>query len=966
MRQKTVFAVLALAAGRPVSCSELIAALWSDRPPVHTANLVQTYVMRLRQVLDPGRAHRQPSTVIPRAGDGYALHISAEYVDTLRFGQLVAAARAARRDHDHPRVTQLAEDALKVFDTAPLADIPLLGDHPRVVSLTNERCSIAAWLAESALHQGRPGDALTAIEEAAAARPLDETIHAWLIRLYHATGRQADALATYERIRHRLADELGIDPTPQLQATHRTVLSNDPTLSPVELTGTAESSPQPAPGATAPATRASPRGLPRDLTDFTGRDHALNRLLDAIPILGQPAAAPFVLTIDGMPGVGKTTLAIRLAHLVADRCPDAHLYLDLLGHSAHSPLDTAAALDALLRQLGVPGDRIPDQVDDRITRWRTELAARRTLLLLDNAATSDQIVPLLPAEPGCITLITSRRRLVGLDGALPFSLDVFTTAEALALQQRIAGSRVQAEPHAAEDVVRRCGHLPLAIRLAAARLAHRPGWSVLDLAQRLRNPQTPLRALAIQGRTIEAAFALSYDQLTPDAQLLFRRLGLHPGPDLTESAAAALADLDLDHADEVLTELVDAHLVQERVAGRYQLHDLLREYAHQLVAADPPTDRHTATSRLLDFYLYTSAIAAGFLDPHHTLPFDYDLGPAPRQTQPPADQAAATAWFATERVNLLAAIQLAADQGHHWHTWRLTRAAWRDLYYHGYDDDCLHTHRLAIEAAERAGEPHGVAVSHNDVAAMHYRRGRWNQALHHLDQAITIRVELGDRAPLATSLTNKANVLQRSGRYQEAIHTHQEALTLKLALPEFDKRLLFGTYTDLGQTYVFAGDHAAAEKIYRQHQELTDQLDSDQQRTVGTFHLGELRLQQGRTAEAMELLSAALRNDTHTAATDPYLQAETVRLLGTAHRGLGQLQDALRCHQQAVTMMQDNATLFGECDARIELAATLHALADTPGSLDQYRTAFDIATRLNLARQIAQAADGIHALVGIE
>jgi DNA-binding SARP family transcriptional activator len=954
--------VLALAAGRPVSRDELIVALWAGQPPTGAVNVIQTHIKHLRHSLDPARAAHQASTVLPRTGDGYALRMDSGDIDVGRFRHLLSAARLARLDGNHDRVASMAGEALTISRSRAAADIPLLIDHPGIATVAEERGMAAVWFAEAAIGRGMASEAVAAIEEAAAARALDESTHAWLIRVYYAVGRRADALAAYGRIRRRLAEDLGLDPAPQLRALQEAVLRDDPAL------GCTQATPQAGPpsrlpaGAPAQTSDARPRCLPRDLVDFTGRAEILRRLLDAIPAEGQPVAAPVILAIDGMPGVGKTALAVHAARLVADRYPAAQLHLDLLGHSTHAPLDTAGALDTLLRQLGVPGEHIPDRLEDRIARWRSELAGRRTLLLLDNAATMEQIAALLPADPDCLTLVTSRRRLAGLDGAQPFSLEPFTSEEAVALQERIVGARVRTHPHAAQEVALCCGHLALAIRLAAARLAHRPGWSVPDLAARLRRARTPLRELALQGRTVEAAFALSYQQLSTAAQRLFRLLSVQPGPDIDLAAAAAVADLELDDADNLLTDLVDGHLVEEQVAGRYRLHDLLRDYAHDLFSIqESAPERQAATGRLLDLYLHTAVAAAGFLDFFAGQPFDYELAEAPRQACPPTSLGAALAWLDTERRNLVAVIQLAAEEGWHRHVWRLTRATWRDLYNHGYDDACIETHRLAIEAAHRSGEPHGVAVSHNDIAAMHFRRGRLDEALRHVDQAIAIRGELGDWALQATSLINRGFVLHHGGRYHEAIDAMHTALQLRLEHCGDNGEEILTSYAEIGKVYAYMGNYAAAETNLRRHLALAEIHDSDYLRLRYYAQLGDLRVRQGRYAEAVELNSHA-RHLWSTDA-DPPNRADTILRLGAAYRGLGRIHDALRCHQEALTIMEESRSIFGECDARIELGITLHASGDPSGALREYRQALSITEQLDLKLQTAQAMDGIAAVL---
>jgi DNA-binding SARP family transcriptional activator len=934
----TVLAALLVDVGRPVSPETLLERVW-DEPSEGARRSLHAHITRLRQVLRNG----SESLGLVRRSGGYLLSAAPDRVDLHRFRQLTGVARDPQRS-DEERASLLRQ-ALGLWRGTPLADVSGNWANRVREGLLRQRLDAALTLADIELRLERHLDVIELARDLLIEYPLAEPLHAALMRALTAAGREAEALDSYPALRARLRDQLGVEPGAQLQKLHQSILRREPP--PATTAKPPISSP----------TGARPRCLPRDLADFTGRESVLRQLLDAVPTEGQAATAPMILAIDGMPGVGKTTLAVHLAHLVADRYPDAHLHVDLLGHSTQAPLDPAAALDALLRQLGVRGERIPERIDERINLWRSELAARRVLLLLDNAASTDQIAALVPAEPGCLTLVTSRGRLGGLDGARLTSLHVFTTAEAVVLQQRIVGDRVVVAPQAAQDVARRCGHLPLAIRLAAARLAYRPAWGVPDLADRLRNAQAPLQELALQGRTVEAAFALSYQQLRPATQTLFRRLELYPGPNLGASAAAALADLDLPDADDLLTELVDGNLIEEPAPGRYRLHDLLREYAGQLATADPPDDRHAATGRLLDMYLHTSAAAATFLDPDFVV-FDYELDRPPRQARLPADANAGLAWFNDERPNLLAAVQLAADEGRHGHTWRLTRALWRDLCNHGYDDACVSIHQLAIEAAERAGESHGLAISHNDVAFMHHRRCRWEQALHHIDRAIAIRTARGDHAMSALALANKGSVLHLCGRYEEALDAYRGALTLLRQHPDADERLLLSCYTNMGQIYVDSGDHAAAEENVRLHLELAARLGSEGQRNLGYACLAELRLRQGRLEEAVELASKALEGDI-IGTTDPRMRALSTLWLGAAYRGLGRLRDAMRCHRQAVSMMEASGSLYGLCDAHVELAATLHAWADDGAALDQYRHALDIARRLKLPRQIGLATAGI-------
>jgi DNA-binding SARP family transcriptional activator/tetratricopeptide (TPR) repeat protein len=958
-QQRAVFALLVLAAGRPVSRGELVSALWGEDPPRQAANVIQKHVVQLRRSLDPGRVARASSEVLARSGDGYLLRLAVDDVDVSRFRRSVALAREAHRSGDEDGCFAAAEQALRLWQAAPVADLPVLAGHPLVAVLADERWAVVAWFADAALRRGRPGEALAVVEEAVVARPLDEPLHGWLIRLYAAVGRRVDALGCYERLRRRLVEELGVDPTPQLRELHQAVLRDQdprpvpapggppPAMPPATPLPGGSGAPPPPRSPGAPPVVA-PRALPRDLADFTGRAELLGELLAAVPSTDQPGTAPVIYAIDGMPGVGKTALAVHLAHLVADRYPDAQLYVDLHGHSDQAPLRPAAAVDALLRQLGTAGDRIPDGFDQRVAMWRGELAGRRTLLLLDNAATAEQVAALLPAEPGCLTLVTSRRRLVDLDGARAVSLGVLTGQEAVILQRRIVGSRVDAAPEAAQDVARRCGHLALAIRLAAARLAHRPGWTLSDLAARLGRAETPLRELALPGRSVEAAFALSYHDLSERAGQLFRLLGLHPGPDLDVRAAAALGNLDVEVADEVLAELVDTHLIEEPTAGRYRLHDLIRDYAAGLAADEP--ERDAAIDRLLTYYLYAAA-ACDIRLPASVARLRVDEGAPPPQVAPPPDARAATDWLTVEQANIAASVRLAVATGRDRIAWRLTQAAWRFLYMHGYVDESTALCELAVIAAQRAGEPHGEAAGHNNLAGVYFKRGRWDQALPHVDRAIDLRATLDQPLLQAGSLSNRAVLLQKAGDFPAALNSAGEALKIiHTYQPEAG-----GSTVELivGQIKGWMGDEAAAEGAFRRAMDNSGDPLSEYRRREARYHLGELRLLRGRFAEAAELLYDATADWDE---MSPMLRALAMAWLGSANCGLGRLDDALRQHSDAMALTRRHSEIAGECRVAVQYAVSLHAAGDIPGALEQVRGALDICDRVSLPLDEAHAA----------
>ena len=565
-RDRVVLAMLLLHTGRIVGVEELIDAVWDGSPPITARGQLQTCVSRLRRAL--------PRAAILTDPAGYGIEAGADDLDATAFARLLAQGRA-RLIADRDGARQRFRQALDLWYGPALAGIDS-GAVRQAAAILDEQHAVAIedWV-DLELAAGRDRDLVAELTGLVERFPLRERLRGQLMLTLYRVGRQADALAEYRRMRRVLHQELGVEPGAELQELHRRILTGD-------VAGVAPAASAPAPGAAQPSP-APIRALPRAVGDFTGRSGLLAALRAEI---GSAAPGPLVRVIDGMAGIGKTALAVHLAGLVGGCYPDAHLFIDLHGHSDRAAAEPAGALLKLLRQLGLATDQIPAGVEDRVALWRSELAGRRALVLLDNAASSAQVLPLLPGLGDSLVLITSRRRLSGLDGVRPESVPVLDEAEAIALFARIVGERAEAEPEAAREVVRRCGLLPLAIRLAGARLAHRPRWRVADLLRRLGEAALP--ELVAEDRTVLSAFALSYAQLPADLQRLFGLLGLSPGERFTAPDAAALAGLELDKTEEQLDALVDVHLVEEPEPGLFRLHDLLREYAASLVAADEP------------------------------------------------------------------------------------------------------------------------------------------------------------------------------------------------------------------------------------------------------------------------------------------------------------------------------------------------------------------------------------------
>jgi DNA-binding SARP family transcriptional activator len=720
--QRAMLGLLAMAAGQPLAQPELIASLWGDRPPPSAANVIQTHVKHLRRLLEPGRPARSRSTVLPHVGDGYALRVADDDLDLLRFRRLLAEATVAQNRGDPRTAATLLAQALGQWRGAPLMDVPLLAEHPKVIALAEERRATLGRYGELMIALGDVEDALPALKEAVAAQPLDEVGQSRLIRAYGAAGRRAQAFETFHEVRRRLADELGVDPGPELVAAHAAVL-RDP----------AGSVPSPVAPAAKPHRTPAPAQLPADVHGFTGRSDelaALDRLLDDD---GEQLTAVVISAVSGTAGVGKTALALRWAHRVRAGFPDGQLYVNLRGYHAEQPMPPDEALAQFLRALGMPGQDIPLDVDERATCYRSLLNGRRMLVVLDSAASVDQVRPLLPGTASCVVLVTSRDTLSGLvarHGAHRLDLRLLPQDDALRLITRLIGDRVGAEPQAAADLIARCARLPLALRVAAELAIGRPEVPLSRLVEELADEGRRRELLDAGGDPqtgVRAVFSWSYRQLDPEAARAFRLFGLHPGPDLEAYAAAALLGTDVARARQLLDVLARAHLVQRTPADRYTLHDLLRAYAVDLAAADDEGDRHTALTRLFDAWLAIAGTAIDTLYPaerHRRPRVSVPDTPAP----PIVDAPTAQAWLDAERANLVAFVVHHATHGWPSHAVRLTITLLRYLESGGHHAEATTMHAHARTAAQQIGDAAAEAHLLTNVAVVDAQQGHYEQA----------------------------------------------------------------------------------------------------------------------------------------------------------------------------------------------------------------------------------------------
>jgi DNA-binding SARP family transcriptional activator len=594
--QRAILAALLLRADSVVTVDELAEVLWGADPPAEARTGVQNHVMRLRKALGPVGSR---ITTEPR---GYLIRVEPGELDLSRFEDSLRESRTAAREGRWADAADQAAAALALWQGEPLADVDsdllAVRERPRLAEL---RLRALETRIDADLRLGRHAEVVGELRQLAAEHPLRERLHGLLMLALYRDGRRADALAAYQDASDVLADELGAEPGPDLRQLHRQILNADPAL-----VGSG-----PAAHASAPAAPV-PQELPGDVAAFTGRAAELAEL-DRILLRPNDkagdakATAAVISAVSGTAGVGKTALAVHWAHHAAERFPDGQLYVNLRGYDPGQPMPATDALAAFLRSLGVPGQDIPPQETERSARYRSLLAGRQMLIVLDNASTVEQVRPLLPGHPDCAVVVTSRDSLAGLvarDGAVRLDLDTLTLTDAVALLHELIGGRVDAEPVAAVTLAGQCARLPLALRVAAELAAVRPGEPLANLVTELRDQRRRLDLLDAGGdpaTSVRAVFSWSYQQLGAEAARMFRLLGLHPGPDISVPAAASLAAQAEPDARRLLGELAHAHLIAEHVPGRYAFHDLLRPYAaDQCHALDSQDEREAAIGRVLD------------------------------------------------------------------------------------------------------------------------------------------------------------------------------------------------------------------------------------------------------------------------------------------------------------------------------------------------------------------------------
>ncbi|SEH00933.1 DNA-binding transcriptional activator of the SARP family [Nonomuraea solani] len=883
--QRAVLAGLLLHVNAPVSRERLVEGLWEGPPPSAVANL-QTYIAQLRKALPP-------ETRLLTRGKAYLLEARAEEVDLLEFEQATRSARGAAEEGDLRTAVDRFERALAMWRGAPAEGTTLAGPMiARVAELEERLAAVRLDWAEAKLALGRPGEVPAEVIEDlglfVADQPLRE--RAWrLLMLAHARAGQRDkALETFQRARSVLADQLGLEPGEELQRTQAAVLAG-----------------------TLPASEPAPWSagcrLPADIRHFTGREDEL-ATLDGI-LQAEPSRAATTCVISGTGGVGKTSLAVHWAYRVRDRFPDGQLYVDLRGFSPVSaPLPVEEAVRVLLGLLQVPHHRMPATFEEQIALYRSLLAGRRVLVLLDNARNPDQVRPLLPPYPEALTLVTGRTALTGLiatEGAHLLRLAPLSGEQAgRLLARRLGRDRLDAERAAADDIIRTCAGLPLALGVIAARAIFNAGLPLAALAEELQAETTRLDALRTDelGTDLREVFGSSYRVLAPATARAFAHLGLAPGPDIGLPAAAGLIGHPVARARTLLQSLETAHLLWQHVPGRYQMHDLVRLYAIERAEHDlSAEDRSAAVRRLVDFHLHTSHDANRLLSPHRRVVIE--LGAAAPGCPPHAlpDAAAAQSWFRAEHSCLLATQRLAAGHGLDVAAWQL---AWTlDTFHlrHNLLQASVSTWRTAARAVEHVSDPDTHALVHQMLARACARAGHHEESLTHFAEALTRYEDSGDLAGQAHVQHALAIAWEDREEPERAVFHLEEALRLyaKLDDPVAEANAL----NSLGWNQALLTDFAGARRNCEQALVLQRRHGDRVGEAATLDSLGYIAHHGGEYAEALDHYqrALALRRENGNAGQE----AETLSHLGDTYHALRRDAEAARVWSQALAIYQD-------------------------------------------------------------
>jgi DNA-binding SARP family transcriptional activator len=932
---RTLLALLLCRPREVVPASALIDGLWRSRPPRSAAKNLQLYVHQLRRALgDPERVSlRSP---------GYALEVHPDELDAERFEALASRARTSFERQDFAVTSSLSREAISLWRGTPFAglvdEVSVL--HAESERLRERRLVVAGMCIDAELQLGRHQDVVAELLELVAEHPLREGLHGQLMLALYRSGRQAEALAVYRNVRRLLAEELGLEPSTEIGDLAQAILRADPRLD------------LPTKGPTG----LRPTQLPARVATFTGRDTTLRDLdaaagRDEVPIV----------VVTGTAGVGKTALALHWSHRALDRFPDGQLYVNMHGYAPTAAVSSGEALIRFLRALGIPADRMPVDQDELTALFRSTVGDRRMLIVLDNAASVDQVRPLFPGRAGSLVLITSRDELLGLavsNDAAVLRLDLLSTDEALVLLARIVGAeRVEAERQAAVELVGLCACLPLALRIAAAGLVSGQQRSIADHVARLRESDR-LDRLSVDGdpaAAVRATFDLSYRALDPAVRALFRLLGVVGTPDFTAHSTAALLGVSQSRAGRLLAESVRTHLVEVDAGGRHHFHDLLRLYAAERAQVeDRAHERDAARARLFDWYLDTAAAAADRLTPHVLRLTQRERRAAVADF---ADDAEALAWLEVERANLIAVVRDAAEHGPRRIAWLLADVLRGYFWLRRYSAEWLAVAQVASASAVADGSIRGRIAAEQSLGQAYRSIGDYPRSITHYTSAIDLGESAGWAEAEAAARGNISGVYWELGRLDEA--TAELTRTIELNRQTGWQAGLAANLHNLGTLYRELGRPREAVEQLTQALEVHTALGSKSGAAHSYTSMGEALFDLGRLADARSRLLEGLR--LHRDTGGRYGEVTALTCLTALHAETGNLDLAAECGTAALELARETDDRRTEASALAALAelGPLPALPCEPPALAEQ--AHRLAREINYPRA---ETDGLLALAG--
>ncbi|MFF9364236.1 AfsR/SARP family transcriptional regulator [Streptomyces griseoluteus] len=923
---------LLLDAGRVVPVSRLVTAGWDDQPPDSAEHQVRKTVAKLR-----GRIPHGPEIIVTD-GPGYRAVVETGQLDLLLHQQLIRQARESLETGEAERAVAQLREALALWRGPVLAGSGGQTIDAASTALEEQRLSAAEQLYDLRIDAGEAAEITGELRGLVDEHPLRETLRSRLMLALYHSGQQAAALDEFTRARDRLADELGIDPSAQLTGLHERMLRQDPSLVLAERSASR---------ATAPVAEA-PHTLPFDVPDFSGRRSELERVFDMAR--RATTGTPTVIALDGMGGSGKTALAVRAAHQLAEQYPDGSLFIDLHGFTpGQAPLSAFHAQGDLLAAASIPSDEVHTVSAGRAARWQSYMHGRRMVLILDNAASSEQVRALIPASSDSLVLITSRPRLTGLDGVEWLSLGALPERDGDQLLRATLGAeRVEREPEAAGELVWLCGGLPLAVRIASARLANRPHWTVQRLVDRLRDHNRRLDELTSEGRGVAGALLLSYQSMPRDQQSAFRLLGHHPGRYLDTREAAALLDTDVLTAEDLLEELVDARLLEAREPGVYALHDLVRSFVQRIAQGSREPGDEAATRRLLDHYLGMARHACDVVFPGRRHIED----DAEHRTDSEFDnKEKALQWLDHHRGSLLAAVDAAHDGRLLWHAARLPRELGFHSSIRGYDSSANVALEKGVSASRLLGDRSLTRLNLMNLAMGKWRLGQLRDSVGLLEEAVELSRQMADEY-------SEAECQARLGQAYSSMGELEQALQLSLEVSRRARELGFtrldgSSLSMLGLILVRLGRFEEAMESVERAVTIFDSIEEIQLSVTALSYLSQASEGLGRFEEALARADAALERCQQIGmpAALPLVLARRADVLVR----MGALDEAADSADHALSKAAISTNDINRATVHLSAGRVRFAQGDLDTALTQQRLAHEIACRMELRYEEACA-----------